>query len=378
MIPSPETRSFAQVDLSAVRHNIEVVRRFVGPRRTIMAVVKANAYGHGMVPVARAALAAGAGALGVATADEALELRETEGFSGVPILVMAPSLGADAERLQAAGIAVAVGEAGLLDAHHRLAERRGLPAKLHVQVDTGIGRDGFRFDDLSWIDAASRQQLSLQGLFMHFAVADGTSGAENEFTNLQLSRFEAVIAKAAAAGLRPILHAANSGAILRHPGTHFDMVRPGIMMYGAEPADEPELCPDLRPVIALKSVIGSIRNMEPGDTVSYGRLYTVPDRRRIGVIPIGYGDGYPRQFSNRFSVLIRGRRAPIRGRVCMDQIMVDLAEIPDARIGDEVVLYGTQQGEQIRLEEAARVAGTISYELTCILTPRVPRLYTGE
>ncbi|HMZ52363.1 MAG TPA: alanine racemase, partial [Candidatus Sumerlaeota bacterium] len=200
---------------------------------------------------------------------------------------------------------------------------------------------------------------------------------EIAFTNLQCDRFDAVVARARAEGLTPVIHAANSGAVLRHPRAHYDMVRPGIMLYGAEPADQPQLCPDLMPVATLHSEIGSIKVVQPGDSISYGRQYTAQREERIAVLPIGYGDGYPRKFSNQFHVLIHGRRVPIRGRVCMDQIMVDVTGIPDAQIGDDVVLYGRQGEAEIRLEEAAKVSGTISYELTCILTQRLPRVYTN-
>ncbi|HMX63634.1 MAG TPA: alanine racemase, partial [Candidatus Sumerlaeota bacterium] len=254
---------------------------------------------------------------------------------------------------------------------------RGKAARLHIQIDTGIGRDGFRFDDLSWLDVAAKHRGHVEGLFQHFAVADGISADEIAFTNLQCDRFDAVVARARAEGLTPVIHAANSGAVLRHPRAHYDMVRPGIMLYGAEPADQPQLCPDLMPVATLHSEIGSIKVVQPGDSISYGRQYTAQREERIAVLPIGYGDGYPRKFSNQFHVLIHGRRVPIRGRVCMDQIMVDVTGIPDAQIGDDVVLYGRQGEAEIRLEEAAKVSGTISYELTCILTQRLPRVYTN-
>lgn len=369
-------RAIAQVNLSALRANVAVVRARVGAGRRIMAVVKADAYGHGMVPVARACLAAGAEALGVATTAEALELRAAPEFARVPLLVMAPTLGSDAHALQNADVAVAIGNIRLLRDHLKLANTRGTPARLHIQIDTGIGRDGFRFDDLSWLDETRGVGRCVEGLFMHFAVADGVSEAENEFTRLQTARFVEVAATARNAGLRPLVHAANSGTVLRHPAAHFDMVRPGIMLYGCEPAGDRSLFDGLAPVMTLRSVIGSIREMEPGDTVSYGRLFEVPSRRRMAIVPIGYGDGYPRMLSNKFDVLIRGRRAPIRGRVCMDQIVVDLEGLPEAMIGDEVVLYGAQGAERITIEEAAAAAGTISYELTCRLTPRVPRVYT--
>lgn len=372
-----QNRSYVEVNLAAFRHNVGIARSRVGAAVKLMAVVKSNAYGHGVLPCARAAMQAGADALGVATAAEALELRNLVEFAKTPILVMAPTTPDEARELQNADVAVAIGGMELLAAHLKIAAERGKAARLHIQIDTGIGRDGFRFDDLSWLDVAVKHRGHVEGLFQHFAVADGISADEIAFTNLQCDRFDAVVARARAEGLMPVIHAANSGAVLRHPRAHYDMVRPGIMLYGAEPADQPQLCPDLMPVATLHSEIGSIKVVQPGDSISYGRQYTAQREERIAVLPIGYGDGYPRKFSNQFHVLIHGRRVPIRGRVCMDQIMVDVTGIPDAQIGDDVVLYGRQGEAEIRLEEAAKVSGTISYELTCILTQRLPRVYTN-
>lgn len=365
----------AEIDLSAVRHNVRLVRERVGAIPTIMAVVKSDAYGHGMVPVARAAMEAGATALGVATSDEALTLRESDGFQHATILVMAPTLPSEAEALQRANISVAIGGHELLAAHLETARHLGRPAKLHIQTDTGIGRDGFRFDDLEWINTLRGSEDCIDGLWMHFAVADSTTPEHIDFTNLQIDRLEVAHR---ALGRKVTLHAANSGAVLRHARAHFDMVRPGIMLYGIEPADEPSLEPGLRPVLKLRTAIASIRIMEPGDTVSYGRTYTMPARGPIGIVPIGYGDGLPRHLSSLGEMLVRGRRVPIRGRVCMDQTMIDLGAVPDAEIGDEVVIYGTQGRETIRVEDVAKSIGTIGYELTCRLTQRVPRVYTAS
>ncbi len=365
----------ALIDLNAVRHNIGVVRRGIGMKPRIMAVVKANAYGHGMVPVARAAVQAGATALGVATADEGLALRESEGFADADILVMSPTLAHEADAMQGADVGCAVGSLELLKHHLDVAHRAGRRARVHVQVETGIGRDGIRFDEPEWINLAAANADHIAGIFTHFAVADGIEADQIAFTNLQCDRFEAVVAQARSAGVHATIHAANSGAILRHPRAHYDMVRPGIMIYGIEPSDMPELCPELRPVLSLRSAIASLRMAEPGDTISYGRTWTAQQPTLIGIVPAGYGDGYLRQFSNRAEVLVRGRRVPVRGRVCMDQFMIDLSTVPEAGIGDEVVLYGAQGAGSIRAEEAARLAGTIGYEITCLVTQRVPRSY---
>lgn len=370
--------TIAQIDLSAVRHNIAFIRERIIAGCMVMAVVKSDAYGHGMIPVARCALQAGARALGVATSDEALTLRDVGGFETTPILVMGPTTPDEAEALQKADIGVAIGTNAQLRHHLRVARRLGRHARLHIQIDTGMGREGYRYDDLSFLDEVNGNEASIEGLFTHFSVADGIERDEVEFTNLQCSRFDVVRAAAIRASLDVICHAANSGAILRHPRAHYDMVRPGIMMYGCEPNDMPHLCQELHQVMSLRSRIVTIRSMQTGDTISYGRRYVMPSDGPIGIVPIGYGDGYPRDLSNKGHVLVRGVRVPIRGTVCMDQIMIDLQDVPDAAVGDEVVLYGMQDGGEISIEDVARETGTISYEITCRVTRRVPRVYTDR
>lgn len=377
---SPEVSSrptIAIVDLEAVRENIRLVRRRVGENRRIMAVVKSDGYGHGMLPVARAARQTGAQVIGVATADEAFCLRALPEFAEFPMMVVGPTLGSEARAIQEANLSVSVGENSLLRDHLREAKRLNKPAKIHIQTDTGITRDGYRFDKNAYLEEVAGNEAHIEGLWTHFAVSDSLSDEDMAFTDLQCDRFDGVVEVCRKAGLNLTVHAANSGAVLRHPRAHYDMVRPGLMIYGMEPSGDETQTPELRQALTLKSRLAVVKEVEPGDTISYGRLYRVPNRRRIGIIPAGYGDGYMVAFSTKGSVLVRGKRAPIRGRVCMDQFMVDLDEIPEAQIGDEVVIYGSQGSERICIEEAARVAGTIPYELTCSLTMRVPRILTG-
>lgn len=368
--------TWAEVNLEALRANIRAIGAHINRGCRIMAVVKANGYGHGVVPIARAALEAGATHLAVATADEALHLRETPGFRRTPILVTGPSFPEEAEILQEAGLAFSVGTLPLLRHHLAIAERRGRKARIHLQIETGIGRDGLRHDDPAPLLEFSGRERHLEAIWTHFSVSDELDPESVEFTALQCRRLREFEALCRQAGLKPLRHAANSGGVLHHASTWLDLVRPGMMIYGVDPSRAPHCPVPLRPVMTVRSRLAVIRTMEPGDCISYGREWVVPTRRRIGTIPIGYGDGYPRSLSNRFFALLRGRRVPIRGRVCMDQIMVDLADVPEAREGDEVVLFGSQGGERLSLEEAAVVAGTIPYELTSQLTPRVPRVYT--
>jgi len=371
----PYRRSFVEIDLSAIAHNTRVIAEAMAPAR-VLAVVKADAYGHGAVPVARASLAAGAWGLAVATTDEALALRSVPEFAHVRILVMAPTLADEARALQAARLDVTIGNLELLRHHLEVARDLG-PARLHIQVDTGIGRDGFRFDDTSYLEAFAPADPSFAGFLCHFSVADGLTPDEEAFTRLQQERFEALRAQVLARGHRPLFHTGNSGAILRHRYVKGDLVRPGMMLYGVDPAGTLNPPLDLRPVLTLKSRLGSVRRIKAGDSVSYGRTWTATSHTTIGVVPLGYGDGFPRLFSNKGMVLVHGRRVPIRGRVCMDQFMVDLSEVPGARDGDEVVVYGSQGAERLALEEMAATAGTIPYELTCFLTNRVPRVFHG-
>lgn len=367
----------AEIDLAAFRRNLDLIARSLHRRCGIMAVVKADAYGHGMIPIAREAARWGVQALAVGTADEALTLRHTAGFETVPILVMGPTAVEDAPILQDGEISVAAGSVELIEAHVEVARKRGVPARLHVKLDTGMGRYGFRAESAAWFDSVVNNRDDIEGLFTHFAVADSSHPDDMAFTNDQRERFEAAVRRVYRLGIRPVYHAANSGAVLRHPQTHYELVRPGILMYGAEPSPTDLSGVPLKPVLSLRSSLISISTRHAGQTLSYGRTRLLHEDAPIGIVPVGYGDGFPRAFSNRASVLVHGRRVPLVGTVCMDQVLVDLSSVPQARVGDEVVIYGAQGDHRISLEEAACVAGTIPYELTCSLTRRVPRRYVG-
>ncbi len=363
----------ALIDLAAFRHNLDAVRRIVGPHVGIMAVIKANAYGHGIIPLAREAVRWGVQALAVATADEALDLRETTGFGDIPILLIGPSFAQDAKDLQAASISVTIGSHHLLRHHLAVARERGAVPRLHVKIDTGMGRYGLAPEDTVFLEMLKEMPEALEGLMTHFSVSDELHTKDMHYTAYQNARFERTIARVHAAGMRPILHAANSGAILNHPATHFEIVRPGMMLYGANP-DPRGKALALKQVLTLATRIVSIHEHKQGESISYGRRFTMPRDGRIGILPIGYGDGFPRALSGKAAVLIRGQRVPVVGRICMDQTLVDLTEFPAIRVGDEVVLYGSQGNHRISLEEVARQAGTIPYEITCQLGLRIPRV----
>ena len=370
-----ETR--AEIDLGAIRENVLLACRLAGPAAQVMAVVKADAYGHGAAPVARTALAAGATWLGVAVPEEGAVLREAGILSR--ILVLGPIAPEQAELVVDHGLDQCVSDLAQADALDRMARRRGRVVSLHLKVDTGMGRVGLpprevrpAADHLARLSA-----IRLAGLMTHFADADADDPA---FTQEQMTRFEAAAQAFREAGIAvPLRHAANSAALLLHPGSRLDLVRPGIMLYGCHPRgprrpDDPVLHPALR----LRTVITQVKDVPAGGSVSYGRTFTASRDVRIATIPIGYADGLPRLLSNRGQALVRGRRAPLVGRVCMDMTMVDVTALPEVRAGDEAVLIGRQGDEEITADEVAELAGTISYEILCRIGPRVPRVYVGS
>jgi alanine racemase len=380
--------TWAEVDLGALAAN---TRRLAAraPGAALMAVVKADAYGHGAVPVARAALAAGAAWLGVATLDEALELRRAG--IGAPVLVLGWTPPELAGRAAWAGVDLTVS---------RLEEAAAMAARgsvrIHAKVDTGMGRLGFwagppaapseagaaapRDPEAAGAEAAAEAVarlaalpgVTLAGVYTHFAAADAP---DLSHARMQLERFRAVLARLAARGVRvPLRHAANTAALVRLPESHFDMVRAGIGLYGYEPS--PAVPPlGLEPVLTWKTRVVLVRRLPGGEGVSYGCTYVTPGPELLATLPVGYADGLSRSLSNRGEVLVRGRRAPIRGRVCMDQVVVSVQGVPGAREGDEVVLIGRQGTEAVTAAEVAERAGTVAYEILCAIGRRVPRTY---
>jgi len=365
--------TWAEIDLDAVAGNVSAFKRHVGQKVQVMAVVKANAYGHGAVPVAKAALEAGATLLAVHRAGEGVELRQ----AGIhaPILVMGytPPDGAPAVvRWRLTPSVITLDAARALS---REAASVGATVPLHVKVDTGMSRWGLLPDEVVEFARALRDlpSLALEGIFTHFATADWM---DTRHVLSQLEVFQCVVADVRRAGIPvPLVHAANSAATMRLSETHFNAVRIGIAMYGMEPSREwPPVFP-IHPALTLKSTVNRIRKLPPGSGISYGRTFVTEQPTVAALVPVGYGDGYHRSLSNKGCVLIRGQRAPVLGRVCMDQCVVDVTHIPGVLQDDEVVLIGRQGQEVISAEEVARLAGTINYEVTTSLLPRVDRLY---
>ncbi len=364
----------AEIDLSAIAANVALACRLAGRGTEVMAVVKADAYGHGAVPVARTALDAGATWLGVATPEEAIPLRGAGIASR--ILVLGPVAPEQADLVAAHDLDQCVSDPGQAEVLNRAGRGGGRVLALHLKVDTGLGRVGVQPRDVR--GAAERiralSSVRLLGLMTHFAEAEAEDPA---FACEQLVRFAEAARDLAAAGIPvPIRHAANSAALLFLPDARLDLVRPGIMLYGCHPRGRQHPAqPMLRPTLRLRTAISQIHDVARGESVSYGRTFVAPRDLTVATLPAGYADGVGRLLSNRGHVLIRERRVPIVGRVCMDMTMVDVTNLPEVSVGDEAVLIGRQGTEEISADEVAEVQGTISYEVLCHIGPRVPRVY---
>jgi alanine racemase len=362
-----------EIDLDAISFNVQAYKHHLDPQVEIFAVVKGNAYGHGAVPVAQAALAAGANRLAVHRVSEGIELRKA-GIEA-PILVMGytpPDGAALITRWHLTPSLITLDFAHALSAE---ASSAGITVPVHIKVDTGMSRFGLLPGEVLDFLRELRNLPGIfpEGLFTHFATADSEDAS---FTRRQLSIFQDVLNAAQGDGFElPVCHTANSAAAMRLPETHFQAVRLGIALYGLDPSDQWPPVFEIRPALTLKSRVSRVRELPPGTGISYGLTYITQGKTRAALVPVGYGDGYHRSLSNRGSVLIHGQRAPILGRVCMDQFVVDISAIADVNQDDEVVLIGRQGDDQIRAEEVARLAGTINYEITTALLPRIPRLY---
>lgn len=382
-------RAVAEVDLEAIRHNVRRLMRDLPAGTAHCAVVKAGGYGHGAVPVARAALEAGSTWLGVATAPEAEELRGA-GLKA-PILIFGPLTGTGLERAAGADAEVVGWSPGFID------EAARLHVPVHVKYDSGMGRLGVKVHEVGELCERAHAGGVLHGLMSHFATADE---ADTNFYDLQLSRFERLAGELKEKYPGLLCHIANSAATLRGPRSHFDMVRTGIAMYGLAPANDDPFKDGLRPAMKFMSYVAGVRELAPGDSVGYGRTYFCVDVTRVAIVPVGYADGVRRALSNRAEVLVAGRRCPIIGRISMDQMTVKLPQ-DWGKAGDEVVLFGpagdgvaggagavwtspkapradAPQTPRILCEEMARMLGTINYEVACDVAPRVARVYRGE
>ena len=363
----------AVVSLGAFRRNLASVRSYCGSGVRIMPVVKANAYGHGMTRIAGEAVAAGADALAVARVAEALELRGAGISAPVLVFEIPPALSIESALAEGVDLSVSTGESAREIS--AAASRAGKTCRIHIKVDTGMTRLGFpdRAAPDEITSCLRLPRLELAGVYSHFATADEPDSA---FALSQLARFRQVLEQIRKRGIvPPLVHMANSGAIINLPDARFDMVRPGIMLYGYTPSRTMEEKHPVSPALSLVSKISMLRAVEASTTVSYGRRYAAPGSTVIATVPVGYGDGYSRLLTGRAAVLIRGRRYPVVGTICMDHVMVDLGPESDCRAGDTVTLIGRDGGESISAWDIARTLGTIPYEVTCAVASRIPREY---
>lgn len=370
-VAAEDRPTWLEIDLQAIANNVREIKRIVGPRCQIMGVLKADAYGHGAVHTARTVLQHGATYLAVATLGEARKLREAR--IAAPILILGYTPPWQVREALRSDVQLAVFDVDVARELSLAAEELRRTAQVHLKVDTGMGRLGTEpnaalpllqlLRDLPGVEAV--------GLFTHLATADS---ADATLATEQLQRWEALLDEVTRAGLRPpLVHAANGPTILRYPSAHYDLVRPGLLMYGLHPSPETPCPPQFRPALQWKTEVAQVKIIPAGASVSYGATWIAPRPSRIATIPVGYADGFRRSPSWR-EVLVRGQRAPLVGRVCMDYTMLDVSEVPGVRGGDEVVLIGSQGDDRITVEEVATWLGTINYEVIASILPRVPRI----
>ena len=365
--------TYIEIDLGAVRSNVHEVRKHIQDNVGLMVVVKANAYGHGALEVAKEVVGSGAGSLAVSDVEEGILLREA-GFK-CPILVLGPTSASESSLVVYHDLSQAVSTKDFVEELSREAVVLGRTTGVHINIDTGIERVGVHPHEA--IDFAKhaivQPGITVEGVFTHFAEANCP---HSQFTERQLKLFRSVIEELERAGIAiPIKHAANSAAIFHFPESHFDMVRPGIAIYGLYPSDESGAMVHLSPAMSFRTQIARLRNVPPGTGLSYDRSFTTTRDSVIATLPVGYADGYPCSASNTAQVLVHGTRAPVVGSICMDMTLVDVSHIPGVRVGDDVMLFGTQGDSTISAAELARWAGTISYDIVCGIRSRVPRRF---
>ncbi|MGH7230656.1 MAG: alanine racemase [Nitrospiraceae bacterium] len=361
------------MDLSALAHNLDQIRLRIAKTCEVLAVVKADAYGHGAVGIAGALETMGVARFAVATLQEGITLREA-GVRGA-ILIMGAWPCEHSAEVVSHRLTPVIYETDVAERFARLVSSGAQPYPVHVKIDTGMARLGLSPEQaLALFDAPPFQgPLRLEGLMTHLADADNV---DPDYTHMQVARFQKLVDHITTGGLRiPLIHASNSAAILFHPSAHFTAVRPGIVLYGYHAGGPGRAMPELQPVLSLTTKVAQIRALPAGQRISYNGQFTTTRPSRIAVLPVGYADGYNRLLSNRGEVLIQGRRSPVVGRICMDMTMVDVTDSPDVRPGDDAVLIGRQGAERISAADLATWLDTIPYEVLCGIGPRVPRVY---
>lgn len=371
--------TYVEIHLDSFRHNLLAVRSILSSAVKILAVVKADAYGHGAVPCAKAAIDTGADYLGVGILEEGIELREN-GITA-PILVLGGIFPNDAKDLIQYNLSTVLSGQNLAKSLSQEADKAGKTVGVHIKIDTGMGRLGVLPENLIPLLEYIRQykNLLIEAVSTHFSSADEEDPG---YTLLQLSRFNSALTQLKTAGVAiPITHCANSAALLKFPQSWFNMTRPGLLLYGALPS--PSLKPyailrndgRFQPVMHWKSRIIQINRIPKGHYLSYGRNYMTPRDSLIATLPVGYADGLTRRLSGKMSVLVNGKKISQVGNICMDMCLIDVSELPDVRVGDEAVIFGRQKEETITVEEVAEQCGTLPYEILCAVSKRVPRIY---
>ncbi len=361
------------IDHESLRWNFRQIRSLLDPQVKILSMIKANGYGHGAPAVARTLAAEGSNAFGVAILEEAIELRR-HGIT-VPILVLTGVYLDQLELFLEHDLMPVVHDVELLQLLDAAVARRGRSLAVHLKIDTGMGRIGFPAAEYdSWLpQIRDLKAIKLEGIFSHFSHAESVEG---QYTRKQLAIFHNLLQRLAAAGIAPpLIHLANSAATITLPEAYFNMVRPGLMLYGVYPSPEMAARISLKPVLSWKTRILQLKKVPSNTSISYGQTFVTKRDSLIATLPIGYADGYPRLLSNRGQALLGGKRVPVAGRVCMDLTMLDVTDIGKIQQGDEVVLLGTQGNETISVDEMAAWANTISYEILTSVGARIPRIH---
>ncbi len=369
-------RTWAEINLNAIENNIKNIRKIVNKNAKIMAIVKADAYGHGFLRVARTLAQNGADCFGVATFDEAESLREAGFLEDILILSVIPEEDVRSAVSDCITLPVFSHSYAKLISDSAVAE--GVTAKIHIKLDTGMGRVGYVVNDTDNLEIISEileisklPNLEVEGIFSHFSTSDE---ADSAYTRLQFKRFMGVCDGLSKKGLEiPVKHIANSAAVMMYPEFHLDMVRPGIILYGLYPSDEVDKERlELTPAMTLKSKITYIKDLEENCGVSYGKEYITEEKRKIATVPVGYADGYVRSYACGGEMLVKGEKVKIVGRICMDQCMIDVTNVHNINIGDEVTIFSDKE---ITADSLAKISGTINYEVVCMISKRIPRVY---
>lgn len=365
--------TFAEIDLAAINTNLKNIRKKIGRHPLIMAVVKANAYGHGVIPVTQSIIKnKTAQYLGVAIVEEGIEIRKAK--INYPTHVFTAPIREQLELFVRNNLEATICDLTIAKQLNTIAKKFDKIVSVHVKIDTGMGRIGVSSNDaVQFVNTISKfSNVHLKGIFTHFATSDEK---DLSFANEQLKKFRNIITQLELHGIHvPLVHAANSGAILQMPDSYFDMVRPGIMMYGYTPSRETRKTVEIFPALSFKAKIGFIKSVEKGTSISYARRYVTKKRTKIASVSVGYADGYFRILTGKTSALINGKKYPIVGTICMDQVMIDVGN-DQVNVGDEVVLIGKSKNKTISAWDISKAIGTIPYEVTCAVSQRVPRKY---